>query len=136
MRLQAFLVVIAAITALYPASSRADQPKIMGAGAMPPGLVRADQPLALGAGTTVCGEFVSGAGPGGLSDVPSLQWVLGYLSGQAASSDKPHRALPGPDGIAREVLAYCQAHPYGRLADAAASLSKRKRICGAVHGCG
>lgn len=115
---QAFLVAIAAITALFPGSPRADQPKVMGVG------------------TTACGDFVSGTGPGGLSDVPSLQWVFGYLSGQAASSDKPRRALPGPDGIAREVLAYCQAHPYGRLVDAAASLSKRRRICGAVHGCG
>lgn len=117
MRFQAFLVVIAGGTATLTGS------------------VLADKSLTLGAGATVCAEFVRTAGPDGLSDGPSLQWVLGYFAGNAAASPKSRRPLPAVEDIAREVLVYCQAHPHGRLVDAATSLFVRKRYCGAAHGC-
>ena len=117
MRFQTFLVVIAGGTATLTGS------------------VLADKSLTLGAGATVCAEFVRTAGPDGLSDGPSLQWVLGYFAGNAAASPKSRRPLPAVEDIAREVLVYCQAHPHGRLVDAATSLFVRKRYCGAAHGC-
>lgn len=99
------------------------------------GPVCAERPEVIGAGTTVCGEFASTAAAGGLSDTAALQWVFGYVSGRAAAAGMRHRAPPAPERIARQVLAYCQAHPYGRVVDAAASVIELKRYCRSAHTC-
>lgn len=89
-----------------------------------------------GAGAKTCATFVQRAGPDGLSDPTSLQWVLGYLTGRAvATTNAWHRPFTGPEGIARDTLAYCRAHPVRQIDDAAASFFERTRRCRAMRGC-
>lgn len=108
----------------------------MGAsGAFPPIDALVAESRVTGAGAQTCVSFVRRAGPEGLSDPAALQWVLGYLTGHVAASDKPHRPFTGPEGIALELLAYCRAHPQSQLAGAAASFFERNRRCGGVRGC-
>lgn len=93
------------------------------------------QPHVTGAGAGTCAAFVRQAGPDGLSDPASLQWVLGYLTGRTAATNAYHRPFSGPEGIALDLLAYCRAHPYRQLNDAAASFFERTRRCSTVRGC-
>lgn len=93
-------------------------------------------PNVSGAGAQSCAAFVQRAGPNGVPDDASLQWALGYLTGRAAASNAPHRAFSGPEGIAHNLMAYCRAHPYSQLDNAAASFFERRRYCRAAHGCG
>lgn len=88
-----------------------------------------------GAGAISCASFIQQAGPNGIADPISLQWVLGYLAGRATTPNIWHRPFAGPEGIARDVLAYCRAHPASQLGDAAASFFERTRRCRAVRGC-
>lgn len=93
------------------------------------------QPNVTGEGAKTCASFVKQAGPNGISDPASLQWVLGYLSGRATATNAWHRPFTGPEGIARDILTYCRAHPVRQLDDAAASFFERNRRCRAVRGC-
>ncbi|MBK6721003.1 MAG: hypothetical protein IPG62_14270 [Sphingomonadales bacterium] len=88
-----------------------------------------------GAGALACDAFVQRAGPDGLADPASMQWVLGYLTGRAAATNAWHRPFAGPEGVALDVLAYCRAHPVGQLDDAAAHFFERNSRCGTAHAC-
>ena len=74
-----------------------------------------------GAGAETCARFVARAGPDGLADPESFQWVLGYLTGRALEVAR-HRAFHGPEGIAHEIVNWCRAHPRHQVDEAAASL--------------
>lgn len=95
----------------------------------------ASPPRPAGAGALACKAFVQRAGPDGLADLSSLQWVLGYLSGRATATNAWHRPFTGPEGIALDVLAYCRAHPVRQLDDAAAHFFERNRRCRTAHAC-
>ncbi|MCI1755832.1 MAG: hypothetical protein LKM31_08545 [Sphingobium sp.] len=93
------------------------------------------QQYVTGAGAKTCASFIQQAGPNGIADPASLQWVMGYLAGRATAPNAWHRPFAGPEGIARDVLTYCRAHPASQLGDAAASFFERTRRCRAVRGC-
>ncbi|MBK8272142.1 MAG: hypothetical protein IPK89_03915 [Sphingomonadales bacterium] len=93
------------------------------------------QPNVTGEGAKTCASFVKQAGPNGISDPASLQWVLGYLAGRATATNAWHRPFADHEGIARDILIYCWAHPVRQLDDAAASFFERNRRCGTGRGC-
>ena len=93
------------------------------------------QPYVTGAGAESCADFIRKAGPEGLSDPASLQWALGYITGRMTETNAWHRPFTGPEGIALDLLTYCQAHPFRQLDDAAVSFFERNRYCRTKRGC-
>ena len=93
------------------------------------------QPHVTGAGAESCADFIRKAGPEGLSDPASLQWALGYITGRMTETNAWHRPFTGPEGIALDLLTYCQAHPFRQLDDAAVSFFERNRYCRTKRGC-
>lgn len=72
------------------------------------------------AGAETCAQFLERSGRDGLSDIPALQWTIGYLTGRTEIDHAVEGAwFGGTEGIALKLRRRCTENPDWLIGDAA-----------------
>lgn len=73
-----------------------------------------------GAGASSCRVLESTAASRKPAGHAAVQWALGYITGRVVyDPNVKHRPFHGPDGIVRDLVAYCRHNRDAQVADAA-----------------